>query len=66
MISLSRKITDYGQDDQGFDGTNLAEGEDYGVAVVFDEEEEGSQDFAIGDSDAESEGDGDEAATGTV
>ena len=66
MVSLSRKLTDYGRDDQAVDGANLTEGDDYGVAVVFDEEEEGSQDFAIGDSDAESEDDGVEAFTGAV
>lgn len=67
MVSLAKKITDYGQDDQGgIDGNNM-DGDDYGVAVVFDEEEEGSQDFAIGDSDVESDGEGgDEAVTGTV
>lgn len=46
LIALGKKITDYGHDEEAVEG----EGNDeYGVAVVFDEEEQDSDAYEIGD-----------------
>jgi pre-mRNA-splicing helicase BRR2 len=60
LVNLGKKIFDYGNDGQGAKG----DGDEYGVAVVFDEEEDNDP-YEIDDSEEEDEG-GDEADINTV
>jgi pre-mRNA-splicing helicase BRR2 len=60
LTNLGKKITDFGESDPQVhvdDGTGKGEiDEEYGVAVVFDEESEDEEDFEIKDNEVDEDG----------